>query len=90
MEADCDHLVADIDITFGEIHGGVLVDYLTDLEEPPQISELYHLLINSGGKAIYREVQGPPGFTSENCVVFADDPDNLVRQCLALTKGLRT
>jgi hypothetical protein len=86
MEAGCDHLVADIDITFDELFGGVLEGYLTDLEEPPQVSELYPLLINSGGKAIYREVQGSPGFTSENCVVFADDPDDLVRKCLALIK----
>lgn len=86
MEVGCDHLVADIDITFDELFGGVLEGYLTDLENPPQVSELYALLINSGGKAIFREVQGAPGLTSENCMVFADDPDNLVRKCLVLKK----
>lgn len=90
IEDDCEHLVADLDMTFSEVHGGILVDFLIDLEEPPDISELYPLLVKSGGKAICWEVQGPPGFTSENCVVFATDPEALVHRCLVLMKEART
>jgi hypothetical protein len=79
---ECGHLVADIDITFGEIHGGVLVSHLDDLAEAPSISELYPLLIKAGGTPVYKVVQGGPGLTSENCWVFSDDPEKVV--CLSL------
>jgi hypothetical protein len=87
---ECGHLVADIDITFGEIHGGALVRHLDDIEEPPSISELYPLLIKAGGTPVYNVVEGGPGLTSENWWVFSDDPEKVVRISLALATGSPT
>ncbi len=84
LEAQCDHLVADIDITFTEIHAGLLLQHLGSLVSPQSISDLLPQLIAAGGSPVFATVEGGPGNSSENCCVFSSDPHDLVRRVLAL------
>jgi len=90
VEVDCGHLVADFDITFEEIHGGILLEYLDRIVEIRPISELCELLVADGGVAVYDEVESGQGFTSQDCRVFSDDPASLIRRSFALVRGLQT